>query len=122
INLFFWVLGLFARVTHLPLALVDHVARFGFGALLLVLVYHLAAILTDDLLSRRTVFGFVALSAGLGWLIPGPPDAPLSSPIDTWQPEAITFLSLYANALFCAAMTAMVGLFLCLLSAQRSGK
>src|SRR5689334_19984020 len=51
INLFFWLLGNFARLTHLPLAVVDHLARTGFGALLLVLVYHLAAFLTDDLLA-----------------------------------------------------------------------
>jgi hypothetical protein len=119
INLLFWLLGLFGRMTHLPLALVDHLARVGFGALLLVLVYHLAACFTDNLLARRAAFGFTALSAGLGWLFPAPP---IFAPVDTWQPEAITFLSLYANALFCASMAAMVGIFLCLLAAQRTGK
>jgi len=110
INLFFWALGTLARFTHLPLALVYHLARFGFGALLLVLGYHLAALLTEDRLSRRAAFGFVALSSGLGWLMwPGPGDSPPGVPADTWQPEAITFLSLYANALFCASMAAMVG-------------
>src|SRR5712691_6443530 len=123
INLFFWALGLFARFTHLPLALVYHLARFGFGALLLVLVYHLAAFLTEDLLARRAAFGFAALSSGLGWLFwSGSQENPLISPVDAWQPEAITFLSLYANALFCASMASMIGLFLCLLRAQRFGK
>ncbi|HLB77720.1 MAG TPA: hypothetical protein VJO72_11855, partial [Candidatus Dormibacteraeota bacterium] len=123
INLFFWALGTLARFTHLPLALVYHLARFGFGAFLLVLVYHLAALLTEDRLSRRAAFGFVALSSGLGWLMwPGPGDSPPGVPADTWQPEAITFLSLYANALFCASMAAMVGIFLGLLHAQRAGK
>jgi hypothetical protein len=123
INLFFWLLGTLARITHLPLALVYHLARAGFGAGLLVLVYHLAALLTEDCLTRRAAFGFAALSSGLGWLFwPGPDTPPLASPIDTWQPEAITFLSLYVNGLFCAAMAAMVGLFLCLLLAQRTGK
>src|SRR6266849_2508431 len=123
INLFFWTLGILARFTHLPLALVYHLARFGFGAALLVLVYHLAAFLTEDRLSRRAAFGFAALSSGLGWLMwPWPGDSPPSVPADTWQPEAITFLSLYANALFCAAMAAMAGIFLCLLVAQRTGK
>src|SRR3989442_11370530 len=41
INLFFLLLGLLGRVTHLPLAVVYHLARFGFGVLLLVLVYYL---------------------------------------------------------------------------------
>jgi hypothetical protein len=123
INLFFWLLGLLGRITHLPLALVYHLARFGFGALLLVLAYDLAAFLTEDRSSRRVAFGLTALSSGLGWLFWPPADAnPLGYPIDTWQPEAVTFLSLYANALFCAAMAAMVGLFLCLLQAQRTGK
>lgn len=119
INLFFWVLGLLGRLTHLPLAIVDHLARFGFGALLLALVYQLAACFTENRLARRAAFGFAALSAGLGWLFPAPP---IFAPVDTWQPEAITFLSLYANALFCASMAAMVGIFLCLLAAQRTGK
>jgi hypothetical protein len=124
INLFFWLLGKLARLTHLPLALVYHLARAGFGALLLVLVYHLAAFFTEDRLTRRTVFGFAALSSGLGWLLwpPPPPANAHAYPVDTWQPEAITCLSLYANALFCAGMAAMVGLFLCLLQAQRTGK
>jgi hypothetical protein len=124
INLFFWTLGMLARFTHLPLALVYHLARFGFGALLLVLVYHLAAFLTEDRLARCAALGFVAVSSGLGWLIwPGKVVIdPLGAPVDTWQPEAITFLSLYANALFCAAMAAMAGIFLCLLVAQRTGK
>lgn len=122
INLFFWALGILARVTHLPLALVYHLARFGFGALLLVLVYHLAAFLSEDLLSRRAAFFFAAFSSGLGWLMwPGPGASPPSVPADTWQPEAITFLSLYANGLFCAAMAAMVATFLCLLVAQHTG-
>jgi hypothetical protein len=124
VNLFFWALGTFARFTHLPLAIVYHLARFGFGTLLLVLVYHLAAFVTEDRRSRRAAFGFVAVSAGLGWLIwPGTAVTdPLHAPVDTWQPEAITFLSLYANALFCAAMAAMVGIFLLLLAAERGGK
>jgi hypothetical protein len=123
INLFFWLLGSLARLVHLPLALVYHLARVGFGALLLVLVYHLAAFFTESRLTRRAAFGFAALSAGLGWLFWPPPRAySMAYPVDTWQPEAITFLSLYANALFCAGMAAMVGLFLCLLQAQRTGK
>src|SRR5438105_1795999 len=60
INLFFWLLGVLARITHLPLSLAYHLARFGFGALLLVLVYYLAALLTEDTHSRRAAFAFVA--------------------------------------------------------------
>jgi hypothetical protein len=123
VNLFFWVLGSIARFTHLPLVLIDHLARVGFGALLLVLVYQLAAFFTEDRRVRRAAFGFVAFSSGLGWVF-WPPERsePTRYPVDTWQPEAITFLSLYANALFCAGMAAMVGLFLCLLLAQRTGR
>src|SRR5881409_3551854 len=98
INLFFWILGLLGRVTHLPLALIYHLARFGFGALLLVLVYHLTAFLTEDRLTRRAAFGFTALSSGLGWVTY--PSLQVRNTqrfsIDVWQPEAITFLSLYA--------------------------
>src|SRR6266849_3246711 len=65
INLFFWALGILARST----------------TLLLALVYHLAAFLTEDRLSRRAAFGFAALSSGLGWLM-WPSDDPLGSPVD----------------------------------------
>jgi arabinosyltransferase C len=125
LNLFFWLLGVVGRLTQLPLALIYHLSRFGFGALLLVLVYYLTAFLTPDRAARRAAFGFVALSSGLAWLRWPPADPavdPGRYPVDAWQPEAITFLSLYSNALFCASMAAMVGLYLCLLLAQRTGK
>src|SRR5438445_9695793 len=48
INLFFWALGSLAGIIHLPLALIYHLARFGFGVLLLVRVYHFAAFLSED--------------------------------------------------------------------------
>ena len=57
--------------------------------------------LPDDFSARLTAFGFACLSSGFGWVqwqhwqdknLPG-------GPVDAWQPEAYTFLSIYTSAL-----------------------
>ena len=164
-NPLFLLLGLFARVAHLPLVAVYHIARLGFGAGLLALVWKFLALLLPlkkegnreegnrkqktenrkqkdeknpaaDTLpptpfpfprrARLLAFLFVCFASGLGWI-------PLAwenfssratcpaGPIDLWQPEAITFLSLYLNPLFLCAMCLQIGIFMLLLNAERGG-
>src|SRR2546421_130161 len=62
----------------------------------------------------------VCLSSGLGWLpfwwhLPG-----TNKPVDTWQPEAITFLSLYLSPLFCFSMALQIGILTLLLLGERT--
>jgi hypothetical protein len=117
LSLLSWLLGSVARVTGLPLILVHHGARVLFGALALVLAYRLFAFFTPDVGTRRAAFWFAAFSAGFGWLFQRPVVTG-QDVVDLWQPEAITFLCLYVNGLFCVALSLMLGLFILLLRAE----
>jgi hypothetical protein len=54
-------------------------------------------------------FLITCFSSGLGWAASGWDVIALSSPVDNWQPEAITFLSLYYSPLFAVSLLLMVG-------------
>ena len=148
-NPFFLLLGLIARVLHLSPATVYHLSRLGFGAALLSLVWKFISFLlpleegnrekdaapytlhpTPYTLPRRArllSFLFVCFASGLGWLpiawsafsarATCPP-----GPIDLWQPEAVTFLSLYLAPLFLASMCLQIAVLMFLLRAAQSGK
>jgi hypothetical protein len=106
-NLLFYVMGRFAGVAHLPLILVFHLARVLSGIVLLCLVYAFARQWIADLRTRRLVLLVVGLSSGLGWLVPIGEGAGRS--VDLWQPEAVTFLSLYLSPLFSFSLVLVVG-------------
>ena len=95
-NLLFFALGTFARITHLSLVAVFHLTRIAFGIALLLAIYGMSAFWLEDKRSRRIGLLIVGLSAGIGWLFHG--EAMFSS-VDRWQPETITFLSLYPSPL-----------------------
>jgi hypothetical protein len=121
-NLYFWLLGVTARLLHLPNPIIYHAGRVFFGIVTLALAYRLAAFLTVDTRQRRWGFGFVAFSAGLGWLPFFWEQEGVSGPVDVWQPEAFTFACLYANGLFCVSLALMLGVVCLLLAAERHGQ
>lgn len=121
-NLLFWLLGTLARLTRLPMILVYHLARVVFGALLLWAVATLLHATLASRRARRTAFALVCVASGFGWIANGyQPERGLQQPIDLWQPEAITFLSLYGSPLFCAALGLMVVFVTSALRAERAG-
>jgi hypothetical protein len=108
-SLFFVLLGFLARLLPLPLIFVWHGARLVLGMALLRAVWWLLTLTFSDDRTRRAGFLLVAFSAGLGW-IPGLWQAQgFEAPVDVWQPEAITFLSLTLNPLFLVSLLLMVG-------------
>ncbi len=114
LNVFWLKLGFFARVTHLSLPFVYHLARVISGWLLLMAVYCLAAQVLESVRFRRVALLLTALASGLGWLLnpgPGQPNAIDFGP-GLIMPEAITFLSLLLNPLFCASMFLLVVTYL----------
>ncbi len=120
-NPLFWLLGRIAAIGHIPLIGVYHFARLFFGFALLLIVWELICSLIRDRRSRQLAFLFVCFSSGLGWL-PLWWDGPLPAPIDMWQPEAITFLSLYLSPLFCFSMCLQAGMVYLLLMGARTGR
>ncbi len=113
INLFFLPLGILSRLAHLPLPVVYHLARLAAGWLLLMAIYWLGAQVLSSVTARRFALILAAFASGLGWLYPSSPGQP--HPIDYGpglvMPEAVTFLSLLLNPLFCFSMFLMVAIF-----------
>lgn len=112
LNPLFLVLGRIAGWTGIPLIGVYHGARLLFGLTLLLMVWRLLQSFITDRWAQWLAFLFVSFSAGLGWLPIWWEASPLNTPIDKWQPEAITYLSLYLSPLFCASLCLQVAIFM----------
>lgn len=119
-NILFLLMGLVARVTGAPLIWIFHLFRAGLGVVLIVVVHRFSGLFLSRPEHRRLVAPLVGFSAGIGWLVPGA--GPPAGPVDVWQPEAITFLSVYLNPLFLAGLILMVWALHCLETARRSGR
>ena len=123
VNSFALPLGWIVRLTTLSLPAVYHLARVGFGAALLWAVVGLIREAISDERARRLAFALVYVASGLGWIFGGyDPAKGDNQPIDLYQPEAITFLSLYYTPLFLAALTLMVVFLTAVLRVERTGK
>ncbi|MEN6521711.1 MAG: hypothetical protein ABFD46_11255 [Armatimonadota bacterium] len=112
-NLFFIALGLIARITHLSPMAVFHLARVVLGVAFLMLVWRFAGRFLKDPIERLLIVPVAGFSSGLGWMLAGIGNH--KGPVDLWQPEAITFLSIYLNPLFLMGMVLMTAAlhFLC---------
>lgn len=117
-NVLFLAMGWFAAITHLPLVIVFHLARIALGIALILCIWQFSKLFLDEK-QRRLLVPLVGLSSGVGWLIPNV-TMPIGS-VDMWQPEAITFLSIYLNPLFLAGLLLMIGAFYWLELARREG-
>jgi hypothetical protein len=122
-SLFSLLLGGVVRLMHLSLPAVYHTARVVFGGLFLWAVTRLLRETLADGRARQIAYALVCVSSGLGWLTGGyDPARGDNQPIDLWQPEAITFLSLYYTPLFVAALALMVVFVTAMLRSERSGR
>jgi hypothetical protein len=83
------------------------------------MVWQFSKLFLKDVRARRFLVPLVGLSSGIGWLF-GAAKAP-AGPVDMWQPEAITFLSIYLNPLFCAGLILMIASLYFLVLAERTG-
>lgn len=119
-NLFFFILGWCSRALHLAPITIYHLARILLGAGLLLSVFKFARLFVDDCRSRVGVILVLTFSSGLSWMF-GSPRPPLSS-VDGWQPEAITFLSMYLNPLFLCGQCLMIGTLYYLMRCKESGR
>ncbi|MGB9620800.1 MAG: hypothetical protein ACPL7K_10330, partial [Armatimonadota bacterium] len=117
-NVLFLAMGGVAGITHVPLIWVYHIFRLLLGVGLILTVWQFSKLFFESANDRRLLIPLVGLSAGVGWLMPGM-SAP-TGPVDNWQPEAITFLSIYLNPLFAAALILMVGAMHFLVLAERT--
>ena len=120
INILFLLMGGFARLTGVSCLAAYHIFRVLLGIGLLYMIYRFAALSLTERRERLLLIPLVGLSSGIGWLIPNV-RAPIGS-VDVWQPEAITFLSIYLNPLFLAGLILMLASFHTLLLAEKTGR
>jgi hypothetical protein len=121
-NLLFYLLGGVSRLTQLSPAVVYAGARVVFGGLLLWAVWRLVETVIADRRARLLAFTLLCFASGFGFRSDFDPTQAYEQPIDRWQPEAITFLSLYYAPLFAAALALMAVFARSFLAAERSGK
>ena len=119
-NVLFLAMGGFARLTHLSCIDACHVFRILLGIGLLFAIFKFSGLFISDRRARLLLVPLVGLSSGIGWLIPGA-GFPIG-PVDVWQPEAITFLSIYLNPLFIAGLLLMLGSLHHLILMERTGR
>ncbi len=124
-NIFFWLLGRVMAVTHCSPQAALQIARVGGGIGLLWLVYRFYRhCLPGNVPARLTALGFACLGSGFGWTVwrswqdknlPG-------GPVDAWQPEAYTFLSIYTSALMTVSTLLILGALYALLLGEQTGR
>lgn len=122
VNLFFYLLGTVARVTQLAPPVVYAVARVVFGGLLLWALWRLVVALLSDNRARLLAFAFLCFASGFGFGSDFDPRFAYEQPIDRWQPEAITFLTLYYSPLFSSALALMAVFAASFYRAEQTGK
>jgi len=134
IHIYFFVLGLLAKLTGIPVAMA--IGKMAFSALFVFLTHRLIQRVTQDTFTAKLALAIVVLGGGTGFLawetfgpelersgafasvlravgVPGTPN-------DVWQPEAFVFPSLLTNGLFMVSLCLIVGIFLAFLAARDS--
>ncbi|MBQ9358179.1 MAG: hypothetical protein IJT95_01400 [Abditibacteriota bacterium] len=103
-NIYFIILGLAARalgpVTAFPEAAALHVFRVLQALVLPFVFYSISAVFLKKESARLSALTVFLFAAGFGFLCP--------SSVDSWQPEAITFMSAYLNPLFTVSLILML--------------
>ena len=134
VHLYFFVLGLIAKLTGTALA--STLSRLFFIGLFVVLISKLIRRLDWNTLTTRLAMVFVVVGGGVGFLVwhmfgvaivrPAPPF--LSDllggllPTDVWQPEGYVFPSMLTNGLFMMSLCLIVTTINCLLESRDSWK
>jgi arabinosyltransferase C len=133
VHLYFFLLGLVAKVTGIALA--TTLARAGFSILFVWLLYGLLARFAWQPWLRKLALVFVVFGGGLGFLVwhkfgqvdlIHPPASALIDwatpglPVDVWQPEGFVFSSMLTNSLFVVSLCLIIFVFSRFLDARKS--
>jgi len=134
IHLYFFVLGLVAKVTGIALA--STLARVGFSVLFVHLLYRLLRKLEWSVYTTKLALALAIFGGGLGFLVwhtygrlivRTAPEVLKSLmlgqlPTDVWQPEGFVFPSMLTNGLFMVSLCLILVAFNAFLEARDSWK
>lgn len=118
LNLLFLVLGKLSGLSGLHPLVLYHLCRVVAAFLVPWLLWRLMTVLGFRDPARRYGVWITVLGAGLGWL-PGLWERGFAGPVDVWQPEAVTFLSLYLMPLFGVSMALMLAVLINLIESEQ---
>jgi hypothetical protein len=125
-NLLFLTVGWIVRLTGLSIPLTFYITRLAASAGLLWIIYRLYRyLIPNDPIARVAGFFMACLGSGLGWVYwPVWSDTNPGGfyPVDTWQPEALTFQSMAMSLLFPFSQILIVAVIFLMIHAQRTGK
>ncbi len=132
IHLYFFLLGLVAKVTGIAVA--SNLARLAFSFLFVFLLHRLVLKMGLDVYASRLGTALPLLSGGIGFLVwhtfgqaivtPSVLGSLMLGklPIDVWQPEVFVFPSMLSNGLFMVSLCLIAVAFLAVLEARESKK
>jgi arabinosyltransferase C len=134
IHLYFFLLGLVAKVVGISLAAT--LARIGFSVLFIFLLYRLVRKLEWNVYATKLALSLAVVGGGIGFLvwhtfgveIVRPAPEILKSlmlgrlPTDVWQPEGFVLPSMLTNSLFMVSLCLIVYVFISFLEAKESWK
>jgi arabinosyltransferase C len=131
-NLYFFVLGLVAKVVGIPWAAA--LARFVFGGLFVLILNRFIGLFTSNVSYRRLALVIGCFGAGFGFMTWQPlgndflatSASPLKDlllghlPNDVWQPEGFAFSSILTNSLFSFSLCLILYIFICVVTSRES--
>ncbi len=134
IHLYFFVLGLLAKVVGIPWAAA--LGRAVFSVLFVFLAFRLIHKLNFTVYGVKLALTVVVVGGGLGFLLWQNFDITITKPVpeivsaflagglptDVWQPEGFVFPSMLTNGLFMVSLCLILYIFSCFLECQTSQK
>lgn len=115
-HLFFLVLGFVAKLFSLSPIYIFQLARIILIPVFVFIIYLFISFVFSKKQERTISLLLICFSSGIGaWFLPWMKQAPM----DTWVPEAITFLSLYTHPLFILSLSLIILIFFLMLFALK---
>lgn len=118
VHLYFFALGLVAKITGIATA--TTLARLGFSAFFIWLLYRLVRRLDWEVYEAKLAVALAVVGGGIGgfvWHKFGQ-----EGPVDIWQPEGFVFPSMLTNSLFMVSLCLILIAFQSFLNARKKPK
>lgn len=121
-NPFFLILGLIAKVARLSAVITFQLARIILIPVFIFIYYLFLSFLLRNKLKQKICLAITCFAGGLGIFLLSFDFSLIFRSMEFWIPEAITFLSLYTNALFIFSLSLIVFVLLLMLMAIKNKK
>ncbi|MBQ7257130.1 MAG: hypothetical protein IJS60_05500, partial [Abditibacteriota bacterium] len=115
-NVYFLILGMFSRFAHTSPSVTLHIFRLLQGICLVFVFWLFTGLFTEKDNIRKMATVVFLFGSGFGYFLHS------ATTIDVWQPEAITFMSVYLNPLFTISLILIISIFYSLIKLWYTGQ